>query len=284
MNKSFLAILNLLLFLSCNYLTQDDSIIPIARVNDSYLYNEDIIDLISENTTKEDSTLIVNNFINRWATKQLLIDQSMINLSQEKQDFFNEMVSQYKTDLYTEAYKSSIISKQLDTVILKKEYEDYYNLNKRNFKLNDELLKVRYIQVDKNFLDLKALEKKIKRYDSIDKKDLTNLSIKFKSFNLNDSIWIKSNVLIGRLPVLKEENLKVLKKPNYTQLQDSLGVYLIKIEATLKTNDIAPLSYVRPTIEQIILNKRKQDLLKKIQKDITIDAIKNENFEIFTKN
>ena len=79
----------------------------------------------------------------------------MINLSQEKQDFFNEMVSQYKTDLYTEAYKSSIILKQLDTVILKKEYEDYYNLHKRNFKLNDELLKVRYIQVDKNFLNYK---------------------------------------------------------------------------------------------------------------------------------
>ena len=284
MNKYFLTILCLLFFCSCNYLTQDASIIPIARVNDSYLYNDDIIDLISENTTKEDSTLIVNNFINRWATKQLLIDQSMINLSQEKQDFFNEMVNQYKTDLYTEAYKSSIILKQLDTVILKKEYEDYYNLHKRNFKLNDELLKVRYIQVDKNFLNLKVLEKKIKRYDSIDKKDLTNLSIKFKSFNLNDSIWIKSNVLIGRLPLLKEENLKLLKKPNYTQLQDSLGVYLIKIEATLKTNDIAPLSYVRPTIEQIILNKRKQDLLKKIQKDITIDAIKNKNFEIFTKN
>jgi len=284
MNKYFLTILSLLFFSSCNYLTKNASIIPIARVNDSYLYNEDIINLIPDNTSKEDSTIIVNNFINRWATKQLLIDQSMINLSQEKQDFFNEMVSQYKTDLYTEAYKSSIILKQLDTVILRKEYEDYYNLNKRNFKLNDELLKVRYIQVDNFFLDIKALEKKIKRYDSIDKKDLINLSIKFKSFNLNDSIWIKSNVLIGRLPVLKEENLKVLKKPNYTQLQDSLGVYLIKIEAILKTNDIAPLSYVRPTIEQIILNKRKKNLLKKIQKDITIDAIKNKNFEIFTKN
>ena len=81
MNKYFLTILCLLFFCSCNYLTQDASIIPIARVNDSYLYNEDIIDLISENTTKDDSTLIVNNFINRWATKQLLIDQSMINLS-----------------------------------------------------------------------------------------------------------------------------------------------------------------------------------------------------------
>ena len=284
MNKSFLAIISLLFFCSCNYLTQDASIIPIARVNSSYLYQDDITDLNLEDTSKEDSTLIVNNFINRWATRQLLIDQSMINLPQEKQDFFNEMVSQYKMDLYTEAYKSSIILKQLDTIIKEKEYEDYYNLNKRNFKLNSELLKVRYIQVDKNFLNIKALEKKIKRYDSIDKKDLINLSIKFKSFNLNDSIWIKSDVLIGRLPILKKENSKVLKKPNYRQLQDSLGVYLIKIEAILKTNDIAPLSYVRPTIEQIILNKRKQNLLKKIKKDITIDAIKNKNFEIFTKN
>jgi len=76
----------------------------------------------------------------------------------------------------------------------------------------------------------------------------------------------------------------VLKKPNFTKLQDSLGVYLVKIEAVLKTNDLAPLSYVKPTIEQIILNKRKQNLLKKIQKDITIDAIKNKNFEIFSKN
>jgi hypothetical protein len=194
------------------------------------------------------------------------------------------MVNQYKSDLYMEAYKSSIVSKQLDTIILESEYENYYSLNKRNFKLNDELLKVRYVHVDDFFLNIKALEKKIKRFDSVDKKDLTNLSIKFKSFNLNDSIWIKEDVLVAKLPILKVKNSKVLKKPNFTKLQDSLGVYLVKIEAVLKTNDIAPLSYVKPTIEQIILNKRKQNLLKKIQKDITIDAIKNKNFEIFSKN
>ena len=111
-------------------------------------------------------------------------------------------------------------------------------------------------------------------------KTFHNLSNKY----LNDSIWIKEDVLVAKLPILNVKNSKVLKKPNFTKLQDSLGVYLVKIEAVLKTNDIAPLSYVKPTIEQIILNKRKQNLLKKIQKDITIDAIKNKNFEIFSKN
>ena len=74
----------------------------------------------------------------------------------------------------------------------------------------------------------------------------------------------------------------MLKKSNFAQLQDSLGVYLVKIEDLLKRNDIAPLSHIKPTIQQIILNKRKLELIKKLEKDITKDAIKNNDFEIYT--
>ena len=283
MNRIFLTIISIITLSSCDYFKQDNLGNPIARVNNSYLYQKDIKNLIFENTSKEDSTLIVANFINRWATKQLLIDQSIVNLPQEKQDAYNDLVNQYKIDLYIEAYKSSIVAKQLDSIIALKELEDFYNKNKENFKLNDDLLKIRYIHIDKNFSNTKELVEKFKRFDSIDKQALTDLSIKFKAFNLNDSIWIKNDVLIGALPVLKYSNSQVLKKTNFTQLQDSLGVYLVKIEAVLKTNDIAPLSYVKQTIGQILLNKRKQELLKKIEKDITKDAIKNKNFELFTK-
>ena len=284
MNKIFLTIINLIVLCSCDFINQENLDTPIARVNDSYLYQKDIKNLIFENTSKDDSTLIVTNFINRWATKQLLIDQSIINLTQEKQDAYNNLVNQYKTDLYIEAYKSSIVAKQLDSVITFEELEKFYNQNKENFKLNDNLLKIRYIHIDENFSNTKELVEKFKRFDSIDKNELTKLSIKFKAFNLNDSIWIKNDLLIGVLPVLKQNNIQVLKKTNFTQLQDSLGVYLVKIEAVLKTNDIAPLSYVKPTIEQIVINKRKQEILKKIEKEITIDAIKNKNFELFTEN
>ncbi|MFT5249085.1 MAG: hypothetical protein ACI93P_000808 [bacterium] len=283
MNKLFLTIISIITLSSCDYFKQNDLRTPVARVNDSYLYQKDIKGLIFKNTSKEDSTLIVTNFINRWATKQLLIDQAIINLSQEKQDAYNDLVNQYKTDLYTEAYKGSIVAEQLDSIISFKELEDFYNQNKENFKLNDDLLKVRYIHIDESFSNTKELAEKFKRFDSIDKDELTELSIKFKAFNLNDSIWIKNDVLIGVLPVLKHSNSQVLKKTNFAQLQDSLGVYLMKIEAVLNLNDIAPLSYVKSTIEQIVLNKRKQELLKKIEKDITIDAIKNKNFELFTK-
>ena len=282
MNRISLTIISIITLSSCDYFKQDNLRIPIARVNNSYLYQKDIKNLIFENTSKEDSTLIVANFINRWATKQLLIDQSIVNLPQEKQDAYNDLVNQYKIDLYIEAYKSSIVAKQLDSIIALKELEDFYNKNKENFKLNDDLLKIRYIHIDKNFSNTKELVEKFKRFDSIDKQALTDLSIKFKAYNLNDTIWIKNDVLIGALPVLKFNNSQVLKKTNFTQLQDSLGVYLVKIEDRLNVRDIAPISYIRPSLEQIILNKRKLELIKKLEKDITKDAIKNNDFEIYT--
>jgi len=283
MNK--LAYLLLVISLvSCDYFKQDEQQIPVARVNDSYIYTADIQDLITENTSIADSTLIVSNYINRWATQQLLIDQAKINLSQETQDAYNTLVRDYKNDLFTEAYKSVIVTKQLDSTVSQIELEDYYELNKANFRLNELLIKVRYVYVDKNFTDLKQTKEKLIRFNEEDKNELTEAGIMFKSYNLNDSVWVKQEALIKALPVLKDKTAQVLKKSNFTQLQDSLGLYLVKIQDVLKTNDIAPLSHIKPTIQQIVLNRRKLKLIKNLEKDITKDAIKNNNFEIYKNN
>jgi hypothetical protein len=71
----------------------------------------------------------------------------------------------------------------------------------------------------------------------------------------------------------------LLKKSNFIEKEDSLGLYLIAINNVLKRNDIAPISYVKPTIKQIILHKRKLELLRKIEVELLNDAIKNQNFE-----
>jgi hypothetical protein len=273
----------LLLVTSCDYFKQEDPRVPIARVNNTYLYEEDVVNLISDATSKEDSVLRVNNFIKRWATQQLMIDQAKINLTDKELDGYNKLVDQYRIDLYTEAYKSSIVSQQLDSTITEQEMELYYEENKANFKLNDQLLKVRYIQVAPNFANLANVQERLKRFDADDKLELDALSIQFHSYNFNDSTWVKKESLIQNVPAIQSSENQVLKKSNFTQLQDSLGVYLVKIEDILNRNDTAPLSFVGPTIEQIILNKRKLELIKILEKDITKDAIKDKKFETFTK-
>ena len=55
----------------------------------------------------------------------------------------------------------------------------------------------------------------------------------------------------------------------------------MQINDVLGRNDTAPLEFVTPTINQIVKNKRKLELIKKLEKDITKDAIKNKEFEIY---
>jgi len=275
-------LLLLLLGYSCDLIKKSDEREPIARVNNTYLYQEDINGLVPEDASKQDSTLIIQNYIKRWATQQLFVDGAKLNLSEVKQQTFNRLVGQYKNDLYSKAYIEALVKRSIDTVVSTEEANTYYNNNKDVFKLNEELVKFRYIHVNENIIDFDAIKKRFKIYDTQDKKTLDSISIQFKSYSLNDSIWVKLTQVIKKIPVINSENKnQLLKKSNFLQLKDSLGVYLMQINDVLVRNDTAPLEYVKPTIDQIVINKRKLEFIRELEKDITKDAIKNKRFEIY---
>ena len=73
----------------------------------------------------------------------------------------------------------------------------------------------------------------------------------------------------------------MLKKPNFIQLNDSLEVYLGKINEVLAPGMQAPIEYVLPTLRRIIINKRKLKLINQLKKEIGNDAINNKKFEIY---
>ncbi len=268
--------------MSCEFFKKTVEGETVARVNDSYLYKDDIEDLIVGGTSKEDSTLRVNNFINQWATQKLLIDGAELNLSEEKQEDFNALVKQYKNDLFIKAYIEALVKRSIDTTVTQEEAEEVYSRNKETFKLNEELIKFRYINVDESNGDLSEIETRFKRFDNEDKKILDSIAIQFRSYSLNDSIWIRANQAILKIPAINAQNKKeLLKKSNFIQLKDSLGLYLMQINEVLLRNEIAPMEFVMPTIKQIVINKRKLEFIKELEKDITKDAIKNKQFEIF---
>lgn len=267
---------------ACSFLKKETETTAIARVNESYLYAKDIEDLIIDGITQEDSLLRVNNFINQWATQKLLIDGAKFNLTEEKQLEYNKLVNQYKNDLYTKAYLAALVKRSVDTVITQLEAEETYASNIETFKLNENLIKFRYININENNEGVDDVERRFKRFNDEDKKILDSLSIQFRYYSLNDSIWIRFDQAISKIPVITPDNKEeLLKKTNFIQHRDSLGLYLMQVKDVLKRNETAPIEYVMPTIKQIIINKRKLEFIKELEKDITKDAIKNKQFEIF---
>lgn len=282
MKKTFFILIVSISFFSCDFFKKTDDREPIARVNETYLYKEDVADLVPEGTSKEDSLVIVNGYINRWARQLLLMDGALLNLSEEKQKEFSKLVEQYKSDLYTKAYLEALVKKNIDTVVNADEAEVFYEANKESFKLNDDLLQLRYISLPLNPINLDTITKRFKRYEPKDERYLDSISLQFKSYSLNDSLWVKFSQVVDKVPVVTQESKnQLLKKSNFLQLKDSINLYLMHVNDIRLQNDYAPIEYVNKSIKQIVINKRKLELIKQLENDISKDAIKNNKFQIY---
>ena len=143
-------------------------------------------------------------------------------------------------------------------------------------------MQFRYISLPLNPIDIDTIKNRFKRFKPKDQRFLDSISVQFKSYSLNDSIWIKFTDAVEKIPAVSVENKnQLLKKSNYVQLKDSLNLYLMQVNDVRLQNDYAPLDYVKTTIKQIVINKRKLELIKQLEKDITNDAIKNNQFQIY---
>src|SRR5690606_14398234 len=136
MRKSLSIIGLLLLSVSCSYFTPDAKPEAVARVEEAYLFRDDIKDLVPAGTSQQDSIAIVRNYIDRWAAQKLLINAAEINLSEDHKAEFDKLVQQYKIDLYSKGYIEQIVKRSTDTIVSDAELESYYKENKENFKTN----------------------------------------------------------------------------------------------------------------------------------------------------
>jgi hypothetical protein len=282
MKRILNAFLIIYLFNSCNYFIvqekEDKSSEIIAIVNTEKLFKEDLKNVIPQNISKDDSIVIVKSFINDWAIKQLLLHKAENNNSLEVINEINHLVNDYRESLFINNYKEMLIKQQLDTVISDVEIEDFYLKSKDNFRLNEELVKIKYLHFDNKVVSKKEFLKLFKSEEIEDLEALEKQQLSFKYFQFNDSIWTQLDKVLLKLPFSKEN---LLKKTKLLQKQDSIGLYLTTIKDVLVRNDIAPLSYIRPTIKQMILHKRKIELIREIEKIIVKDATKNNNFKVY---
>ena len=267
---------------SCDYFTiKSDIRKPVARVNDSYLYEDELKDIFNKTSTKQDSILLANNFINDWIKQQLLLSKAQLNL-ENKTNEFEDLVKKYREDLYINSYKEAVVKQYLNTEISTDDITDFYVKNKQNFKLNEELIKLKFIKIGKDVLNKKELIKLFKSKKNDDLDSLQSKELFLKSHHLNDSIWVKYSDLMAKVPIFKsEKKQQLLKKDYFIQKEDSLSLYLMTIKQVLRRNQLAPESYIAPTIRQMILHQRKLLLLRNIEETLIDDANKKQQFEIY---
>ena len=271
----------LFLFLSCEQLTPKNEKV-IARVGEIYLYASDLEGQLTAYNNRSDSLLKTRNFIDSWAKSQLLIQLAEQNLKNEALEDLEELVKNYRNELYANTYLQSVVNTSLDTLVSTNEIDSFLIANNSAFKLNAPLYKARFIHLPPDNVDQFEIQRSFERFNQKDQLFLDSLSFQFYDFLLSDSIWLNRRDLINEIAFLSKQNPdQYLKKSQFFRVEDSLGVYLLYIKEFLEKGATAPRSLVESTIENIIRNQKKLKFIKQFEKEILQDAIKSKNYETY---
>lgn len=254
---------------------------PLAKVFDKYLYPSNLKDIIPSNISRSDSTILINDYIDKWIRKQLLLRRAELNLTEEEKNV-DEQLENYRTSLLIFKYEQSLIKQKLDTIINMEEIEKYYSDNPANFLLNNNIVKAIFIKVPRDAPDLRDLRRWYRNDTDENLKKLEAYAFQYAEiYDYFNDDWVDFTEIEKNLPVRIDNAQSLLKYRKYYEVRDSSFYYYLNIKDYRLLGSVAPLSYVIDDIRTIIMNKRKIQMVQRLESNIYNDALNRGYFTIY---
>lgn len=271
----------IVLFASCTNFFEKRNEQVLARVHDEYLYESDISGLVPKGTSPSDSLVMVKGFIENWIQQQLVLRQAKANLSNEQLDFSRQMEN-YKNSLIIYTYENALIRQSLDTLVTEEEMQEYYDQHQQSFLLKENIVQFQYVKLPSGMQNIQQFKRLLSEGSEHAQTRLSELCEKQAAdYFLDDQSWFPFSDLLRQIPVKTYNQEDFLKNNREFEIRDSLFTYLVKFRDFRIRESVSPFDFEKKRIRDILINKRKLDLLNTMREDIRSTAQKNNDIEIY---
>lgn len=280
--RRFWAILFVASFLTaCGWVSSvihDDDLV--ASIGRDKLYLSEVRACVPAFASPEDSALLVQQYIDTWATSVLFQQMAEDSLSKEELDVDKEL-EEYRRSLIRYRYEQSYVKAHLDTSISQEQIVNYYHGHEENFVLERPILKLRFAVISKDSPSRELLMAALKSddYASILQTDsvLRSVALKFADYS---QTWTDAAV-VAREYGLDYLSLLDYKSGEYIIYEPSgLGVQMIGYVVDMIRYGVAPVEFCSVRISEAILSARKRELLQHLERDLLTKARENNLLEI----
>jgi hypothetical protein len=251
-----------------------------ARVGDNTLLANDVESSIPKNLASEDSLIMAQSFVRNWVTQNLLLEKAELNLSGDQLDV-SEKLEEYRQSLLIYLYQKEYVRQQMDTAVSESELLEYYDANKENFKLKDNIARMLFVRLASNNKDVSKVMKWCRSDKEEDREELNAYCQQHAiKFILMEDRWNVFNEVISEVPQDLYSSSNSLFRTGTIELSDTTGTYILSIKEVKSKNEVAPLEFEASSIQGIILNKRKIDLVKSLEQQIFDEGLSKNHVRI----
>lgn len=249
--------------------------ILLASVEGRKMYYSDIEGMIIASSS-QDSLAQLSAYIEDWLSKNVILSEAEKAFPEDLD--IDKLVDDYRSSLLLHNYRQSLIQEDLDTIITQAQLEEYYNENKDQYLLAESICKARIVKIPDNAKRIERFYRNWKKNDTTAINKYIEENATFDSAE-NDG-WHTIEHYLSYLPKSRFTTKDFAKKRDI-QKHDGSFEYFIKVDEFKDKDEIPPLSYVSDQMRKVIINQRKKDLLKKIEKKLYQNYMTSNKIKVF---
>jgi len=239
----------------------------LVKVKNKILYKSVLEDNIPKGLSSEDSTIAAEHFIRTWINDILLYDIALKNINDRES--IERLVENYRKSLFIYQYEEQLVNERLTRGIDEQSLYDYYNKNKDKLILERPLVKGLFVKVPINAPQVNEIRTLSKLATPASREKLEKLSLNNGViFEYFIDTWVDFNDLKSNFPEekLNRDDLSIQKR--MIEKHDDSFSYFLNITDFLSAGDNAPYEYAKNTVQEILINQRKIEFLKKAGDDL----------------
>jgi hypothetical protein len=250
----------------------------IAKVYDKSLLASETAGVVPPGTNPQDSALLVNAFIQRWISDQLLMYEAERNIPKDAN--IDKLVRDYRASLVRFNYEEQLIGQKLDSTVNETEVREFYEAHKDEFQLQSTILKCLLVKMPVSGPTSEMTKLWNSRSDSDAAKMMELAKNKATLALLDRNKWYRLDEVAAILPqgTLTADNIGSRREGT---LSEGDHKYYYRVLETVRGKETAPFDYVQEQASKVILHKRKQDLLENWKKEVYENELRRGNIKVF---
>jgi hypothetical protein len=271
-------------FFSCKNGQVEQKEDALAEYKGKFLYKSDIPEDIWKKFSQGDSSGLLKSFIDRWLESQVLVQAAEEKLTDEEKNK-EKLIEDYRNSLLIYEYNQKMVKEKMDTGVTDQEVSAFYENNLPTFQLRKNIVKIRYVRINKSKADVGKLKKLMQNFSVVNDSLLKAYAEKEADNFYVDSNWLYLDDITKEIPL--DENYdqqRFLSNNKFISIEENGTLYLLYIIDFRIRNATSPIEFERDKIKDIIKYQRKLDFLKNNQKTLVDKALEKGEIKYYLKN
>ncbi len=253
----------------------------LAEYKGKFLYKSDIPEDVWSSINNNDSSNQLKSIIDKWLENAVLVGEAESSLSDEKKDK-QKLIEDYRNSLLIYEYQQQLIREKLDTGVTEADIIAFYDNNKAAFQLKKNIVKIRYVRINRKNADLNKLRKLMQNPTPENDTELKSYAEKQAENFYIDSNWLYLDDITKEIPLNENySQQRFLANNKFITIEEKDVLYLLYIIDFRIKDAVSPLEFEKDKIRDILLYRRKLEFLKGVQKSLFDKAVKNGDIKYY---